>query len=103
MAGMFLNNNQFNQPIGSWSTSSVLDMDTMFFGATSFDQPLSLWDGSLNSVQLMAGMFNGATAFNQDLSGWIVPNVVSCAGFSTGSGMTSGSPPNPNFPACNPA
>ena len=36
-------------------------MQRMFYGATSFNQPLNEWDTS--SVTDMVGMFDGATSF----------------------------------------
>ena len=30
----------FNQPLNNWDVSKVLDMERMFFNASSFNQPL---------------------------------------------------------------
>ena len=37
---MFADAHSFNQPLNKWNVSKVMDMWTMFAGATSFDQPL---------------------------------------------------------------
>ena len=61
----------------SWDTSSVTDMNSMFFGASAFNADISGWDTS--SVTNMGYMFYGASAFNADISGWdtgLVTNAV---------------------------
>ena len=55
----------FNADISKWDTSSVTNMQGMFFGALSFNQPLSF---DTSSVTSMYAMFNGAAWFNQPLS-----------------------------------
>ena len=55
----------FNADISKWDTSSVTNMQGMFFGALSFNQPLSF---DTSSVTSMYAMFNGAAMFNQPLS-----------------------------------
>ena len=47
------------------NTVNVTDMSSMFFGATSFNSPLSF---DTKNVTAMASMFNGATSFNQPLT-----------------------------------
>ncbi len=57
----------YNKGIGSWDTSSVI---------------------------YMGSMFSGATAFNQDLSGWCVSKIVSePTGFSTNSALANANKP----------
>ena len=63
----------FDQPIGVWNTSSVLDMSFMFHGASSFDQPIVSWDTS--RVTTMARMFEDAVVFNQPLAAWSTSSV----------------------------
>ena len=41
---MFYDAYDLNQPIGSWNTSAVTDMQYMFYRAWDFDTPLGLWD-----------------------------------------------------------
>jgi surface protein len=70
MSTMFFEATSFNQPLADWNVSSVKDMFVMFGGATSFNQPLADWN--VSSVTEMTGMFGGATSFNQPLGNWDV-------------------------------
>ena len=72
-------------------------MNSLFYGATAFNQNLSSWD--VSSVTNMNSMFYGATAFNQDISSWIVDNVTGCGGFSIDAPLTEEN--TPNFTNCN--
>ena len=68
----------FNQDISGWDISNVIDISSIFLGATSFNQDISSWDTS--SVTSMASTFFGATSFNQDISTWDTSNVTSMNG-----------------------
>ena len=46
MRSMFYDAYNFNQPIGSWNTSAVKDMQYMFYWAKKFNQSISSWDTS---------------------------------------------------------
>ena len=48
-------------------------MDSMFYKAIYFNQPLDKWNTS--NVQDMSSMFSWASSFNQDISSWDVRNV----------------------------
>jgi surface protein len=78
---MFYRASAFNQPIGAWNTSSVINMAFMFSEATSFDQDISSWDVSsvlpedpLTFENGLGGMFNGVTLSTENydslLIGW---------------------------------
>merc|ERR1712176_37989 len=64
----------FNEDIGSWNTSSVTNVKSMFLDASSFNQDISSWDTS--NVTNMAGMFRNASSFNQNISSWDTMNVT---------------------------
>jgi hypothetical protein len=82
MNGMFYGATSFNNgsstDISLWRTNSLTNIDSMFRGATSFDQPINS-DGStywnLAGITQMVDTFREAISFNQDLSLWNVSNV----------------------------
>lgn len=68
--------NEFNQPIGNWDVSNVLDMNAMFT-FTQFNQPVGDWD--VSSVTDMRGMF-WQTPFNHPTGDWDVSSVTNMMG-----------------------
>ena len=63
----------FNQNIGSWDTSSVSNMQSMFSNGLAFNQDISSWD--VSNVTNMSYMFENG-AFVQDISSWNVSSVT---------------------------
>ena len=61
MNSMFMHNNAFNQPIGSWNTSRVTNLGATFsFGV--FNQDIGNWNTS--ACTTMDAMFSGNAAYN---------------------------------------
>ena len=57
MSYLFADFEEFNQPLNTWDTSQVTDMELMFHAASSFKQPLDTWD--VASVTSFDSMFAG--------------------------------------------
>jgi surface protein len=70
MNGLFENHEEFNEDIGDWDVSNVTDMSGMFYNARSFNQDISNWDTSC--VTTMVSMFREAYKFNQPINTHIV-------------------------------
>ena len=77
MSNMFSGSAQFNEPIGSWDTSKVVNMSYMFKGAAAFDKAIDSWNTTI--VNNMNNMFSGASKFNQPIGSWITSNVANMA------------------------
>ncbi len=80
MNNMFLSCIAFNQDISSWNTSRVISTNSMFAGATNFNNGSAsgiagnmLWN--MSNVTTTLGMFQSCTAFNQNLG---ILNLSSC-------------------------
>ncbi|MBQ8023151.1 MAG: DUF285 domain-containing protein [Succinivibrio sp.] len=73
MQSMFFEADSFNEPIDAWDVSNVQNMKGMFYELKNFNQPLNSWN--VSNVRTMAYMFFGASAFNQDISAWNVSKV----------------------------
>jgi surface protein len=69
MNTMFYGKSTFNSDISRWDVCSVTNMEQMFYGASSFNSNIiSNW--GISSVTSMYAMFNRASSFNQNLCPW---------------------------------
>lgn len=76
IASMFEGAATFNQELGSWDTSNLMDARRLFKAATSFkDGSISSWD--VSRMVNLDEMFSGASSFNGDLGNWNLTNVKS--------------------------
>jgi len=75
---MFSNAIAFNQPLGTWTTTSLSNLFNMFNGASSFNQSLGDW--KISSFGLIRGLLDGtnlSTAnYDQTLIDWSVQDMV---------------------------
>uniref|UniRef100_UPI000F8C7205 BspA family leucine-rich repeat surface protein n=1 Tax=Flagellimonas beolgyonensis TaxID=864064 RepID=UPI000F8C7205 len=84
MSDMFWAATSFNGAIGNWDVSNVTNMSGMFAWAISFDQDLSGWADKLGNVIDMSSMFEGATSINGAIGNWDVSNVADMSNMFSG-------------------
>ena len=86
MANMFRGAFVFNQNIGSWDVSNVIDMMFMFYYATSFDKDVKGWNVCKVSSWVEMFRFSGqpkGTTLKPNANGKCIPCP---AGTTSGSG-----------------
>jgi surface protein len=93
---MFEGATSFNQPIGNWNVSNVINTSRMFANATSFNQPIGNWN--VSNVIIMSQMFSGATSFNQPIGNWNVSSVTNTSRMFVGA-TSFNQPIGPALPA----
>lgn len=59
----------------NWDVNKVEDMNSVFYAAYAFDQPIDSWD--TGQVLSLSFAFRNASSFNQDLNGWDVTSLTS--------------------------
>lgn len=74
MRSMFTGATKFNSNLSAWDVSKVTDFHAMFQGCSAFRQDLSGWN--VSAANYMSYMFYGADQFNSDIKNWNVANVV---------------------------
>lgn len=84
MSEMFRGCTTLNSPsnIGSWNTSTVTDMSSLFSLASAFNQNISTWN--TGAVTNMSGLFSDASAFNQDVGNWNTGAVTNMSSMFAG-------------------
>ncbi|MCK5673984.1 MAG: DUF285 domain-containing protein [Spirochaetales bacterium] len=82
MNSMFNYAETFNGDLSSWDVSNVMSMNNMFSCAAVFNGDLSSWD--VSNVTNMSLMFDEAAAFNGDISSWNVSSVTDMDGMFYG-------------------
>ncbi len=60
--------------ISEWDVSNVTNMESMFCGASNFNEPLNSWD--VSKVENMRFMFYNASNFDQSLETWKLDSIV---------------------------
>lgn len=77
MGLMFLRADAFNQDVSDWDVSNVATMNLMFQEADTFNNGgVALNWADTSSLVNINSMFRGASVFNQSLAGWNVSGVT---------------------------
>lgn len=78
MTNLFAGAKVFNQPIGYWNTSSVTNMNSLLLLAQAFNQPIGNW--STGAVTDFTNAFSYAASFNQPIGAWNTGSATSLSG-----------------------
>ncbi|PWA05474.1 BspA family leucine-rich repeat surface protein [Flavobacterium laiguense] len=84
-SSMFLQSSAFNNggssDINNWQLSTIgtINMESMFYSAASFNQPINSWNTSV--VTNMHYMFYNTAVFNQNIGSWNISNVTGLLNF----------------------
>ena len=104
MGSMFSYADEFNQNIGNWDVSQVLNMSGMFRSAINFNNSLAMWD--VSNCMNFRYMFEEARNFNINLSSWCVSQIpivptdglsAKYTGFATGSPLENQTSKHPKW------
>ena len=79
---MFQYDISFNQAISEWRTGNLFYMNSMFEGASAFNQYMFTQSDNrwyTVNVRHMARAFCGASSFNQDISNWNLSNILNAS------------------------
>jgi len=79
---MFFGAASYNGDLSAMQTSTITNMRFMFFSATAFNKDIGSWNTS--NVTDMVAMFRNASAFNQDIGSWNTSNVIIMSGMFNG-------------------
>lgn len=84
MSSMFRECLIYNQDVSPWNTLAVTNMSNMFDSAAAFNNGgVALDWATVTSVDSMNSMFGGATIFNQDISAWVPTALTTASDFLT--------------------
>ncbi|NME72294.1 BspA family leucine-rich repeat surface protein [Flammeovirga aprica] len=78
MESAFYGATSFDGDISDWDVSSIVNMRTLFCDAESFNGDISNWN--VSAVESMRSMFYNASSFNKDLNNWDVSSVKNMRG-----------------------
>ena len=73
-------------PFNNIVTSLLTNLDSLFYGAGAFNQPIESWD--VSKVSKMQFMFSLAIAFNQNISSWNMSKVTNMENMFLGAGLS---------------
>ena len=75
---MFAGCTSFNQPLNEWNVGEVTNMDHMFSDCRAFNQSLSKWN--VSKVEDMERLFSNCVSLNQPMGNWTFSNEIRYTG-----------------------
>ena len=85
---MFSGASSFNQNLGALNLSKCANLNRMFSGANKFNNggssDINNWTLATTGNIIMSSMFSGAILFNQPIGSWNINNVTNFTNFMSG-------------------